>query len=83
MTTPAFLFSLALASIAAALYHLLFGRSLRQLAFFWVASICGFAIGQIVGNALEWRLPTIGRIRPVEGLTTSIMLMTVVRAIRV
>ncbi|MGQ9552508.1 MAG: hypothetical protein ACUVWR_00190 [Anaerolineae bacterium] len=82
MTAPALLFSFLVASVAATLYHVLFGRSLRQLAALWLASIVGFAIGQVLANVLSLNAPQVGPIHLVEALVSSALFMTVVRAIR-
>ena len=82
MTAPALLFTFLVATAVAALYHLLFGRNLRQLAIFWVASIVGFAIGQALGSAMPPAVPHIGQVRAVEGTVASVVLMTIVRHMR-
>jgi hypothetical protein len=82
MTAPALLFSLLVASVAAAAYHILFGQSLRQLPAFWLASVVGFGVGQVVAGVFALNVPHLGSVHLIEGLALGIVLMTVVRAIR-
>ena len=82
MTAPALFFSFLVASVAAALYHFLFGRSLRQLPVLWLASIVGFTIGQVLAGVLSLNVPQVGAIHIIEALVSSTVLMTVVRVIR-
>jgi hypothetical protein len=82
MTAPALLYAVLAATALAALYHLLFGRNLRQLALFWVASLVGFAIGQAVGMAMPPAVPHIGPLRIIEGIVIAVVLMTIVRQVR-
>ncbi len=82
MTAPALLFAFLAATALAALYHLLFGRNLRQLALFWVASVLGFAVGQAVGAAMPPAVPHIGQVRIMEGIVMALVLMTIVRQLR-
>ncbi|MHB0878502.1 MAG: hypothetical protein ACYC5O_20895 [Anaerolineae bacterium] len=82
MTGPALLFAFLVATAVAALYHLLFGRNLRQLAVFWVASLVGFAIGQVLGAALPAAVPHIGQVHIIEGIVVAVVLVTIVRYLR-
>jgi len=82
MTAPAVVFALLAATAAAAAYHLLFGRSLRQLPLFWLAGVIGFGIAQVAGPMLSLDVPHIGTLRIVEGLIFGVTLMTVVKAMR-
>ncbi|NLT41353.1 MAG: hypothetical protein GXX93_01640 [Anaerolineae bacterium] len=82
MTTPALAYGLLLASALAAIYHLLLGQSLRQLPWFWIASLLGFAAGQMLVPALPVRLPALGLLHPIEGGILALAAMTVVRSVR-
>ncbi|MCS7260304.1 MAG: hypothetical protein NZ765_05935 [Anaerolineae bacterium] len=50
-----------------ALFHLYCGRKLRQLLAFLLASIVGFAFGQLIGELAGLAVFTMGRLHPVEG----------------
>ena len=83
MTLPALVFSLLLATFTAAAFHLVFGRTARQLLLYWLASLAGFGVGQVASLILTWRVPTIGTLHVVEGFILSIVFMAVVKALRV
>jgi len=82
VTLPALAFGLLLASALAAAYHLVLGRSLRQLAWFWAASVAGFVAGQFLGSLLPWPVPALGLLHPIEGGILSLAAMSVVRSFR-
>lgn len=82
ITTPALIFGILLASLAAALFHLLVGSNARQLLLLWLASIVGFAIGQITASTFGSPLPSLGVLHAFEGLITGIILMFIVKAVR-
>lgn len=82
MTTPTLVFGLLLATALAAAYHFILGRSLRQLAWLWPASIVGFAVGQLVAPLIPVHLPQLGVLHLVEGIGASLVSMTIVRSIR-
>ncbi len=82
ITVPALLFVLVAATAATGLYHLILGRTLRQLPLFWLGSVVGFAAAQIVGPFLPLHLPPLGRLYLGEGLIAAVVLMTVVRMYR-
>jgi hypothetical protein len=61
----------------------LLGRSLRDLLFFWLASIVGFVTGQLVGQLLDVSPVTIGQIRIVEASLVAILFLLLARWITV
>ena len=65
---PAFVLSVLIASICAALFHIWRGRSLRDLATYWVASVLGFLLGQWAAIALGWNLLVLGQVHLLEGV---------------
>lgn len=62
-----------------ALFHLYYGRKLRQLLTFLLASIVGFALGQLVGERVGLGIFTMGRLHPVEGSLGSGILLFIAR----
>jgi hypothetical protein len=79
---PALAFSLILASGYAAAFQLLLGRNLRDLLFFWLAAVVGFASGQFVGtllNVIPW---TIGQVHFVEATFVSLLFLVMARWLR-
>lgn len=81
MTTPALVYGALMAVALAAAFHLVLGRSLRQLPRFLLASLVGFALGHVLAPAVPFALPTLGLLHPVQSGLASIALMSVVRAI--
>jgi hypothetical protein len=77
--TPAIFLSLILASVYAVVFHLLKGRTLRDLLFLWLAAVIGFAAGQVAGQMLNFIPWTIGEVRIVEGTLVSVLFLIVAR----
>ena len=82
MTSPALAYGFLLATALAAGYHVVFGRSLRQLPWFWAASVAGFALGQLLAPALPFHLPKLGLLHPLESAVLGVVLMTLVSSRR-
>jgi hypothetical protein len=80
--TPVIFLSLLLASAYAALFHLFLGRKLRDLLFYWLASVIGFASGQLVGQRLDLVPLTIGDVRIVEASILSLTFLILARWLR-
>ncbi len=59
---PLLVLSLVIATLYSALFHLLWGRTLKQLFIYWLAAIVGFGIGQVVASACSWRGLLIGEL---------------------
>ncbi len=77
--TPALVFSLILASIYAAVFYVWQGRRLRDLVFYWLAAVIGFAAGQVAGqwlNLIPW---TIGQVQVVEGSLLALLFLFIAR----
>jgi uncharacterized membrane-anchored protein len=76
---PALLTALVLASVYAVLFYLVLGRSLRDLLFYWLASVVGFVTGQLVGQFLDVSPLTIGQVRVVEATLVAILFLLLAR----
>lgn len=79
LQTPGLVLSLLLASAYAAAFHLWQGRRWRDLLFFWLAAIIGFASGQLTGQMLALVPWTIGQVRIVEGTLVAFLFLGVAR----
>lgn len=75
---PALWLSLALALLYAALFHAWQGRTLAGLGWFALASLAGFAAGQLAGAALHF--PALGQVQIVAGTLGAASALTLVRA---
>ncbi len=80
--TPALVFSLILASVYAALFHLWQSRKLRDLPFFWLAAVIGFASGQLAGQMLDVIPWTIGEVHIIEATLVAFLFLAIARWIR-
>jgi uncharacterized membrane protein YfcA len=79
LQAPTLLLSLVLASIYATAFHLWLGRRLRDLFFFWLAAIVGFASGQIAGYLLDIIPWTVGQVHVVEATLVSVLFLVLAR----
>lgn len=76
---PALAMSLVLASIYAVAFHLWQGRRLRDLLFFWLAAVVGFASGQLAGSMLNILPWTIGQVHIVEATLIAFLFLLIAR----
>lgn len=79
---PALIISMLLALAYAAAFHLWKGRNLKDLLVFWLASILGFAAGQLVGQILDPVLWTLGQVHIVEATLGAFLFMALTRWLR-
>ncbi len=82
LQTPALVLSLVLASAYAAGVYLWQGRGLRDLLFFWLAAVIGFAAGQVVGQVLNLVPWTIGQVHVVEATVLAFFFLIMARWLR-
>ena len=75
LNTPLIVLSLVIATAYGALFHLLQGRTLRQLLVYWSASIVGFGCSQLLASALSWNDPLIGELHVVPASLGAWLLM--------
>jgi hypothetical protein len=80
--TPALILSLVLASLYAAAFHLWQGRGLRDLVFFWLAAVVGFASGQVAGQLLKLIPWTVGEVHIVEATLVAFFFLFIARWLR-
>jgi hypothetical protein len=80
--TPALILSLVLASIYAVVFYAIFGHRLRDLLFFLLAAVVGFASGHIVGvfwGFIPW---TIGQVHVIEATVVALLFLFLARWLR-
>ncbi|MEJ2735253.1 MAG: hypothetical protein P8189_17095 [Anaerolineae bacterium] len=82
LQAPALLLSLVLASIYGALFYLWQGRRLRDMLFFWLAALVGFASGHIVGALWGFVPWTIGQVHVIEATIVAILFLMIARLLR-
>lgn len=79
LQVPALILSLVLASIYAVVFYLLQGRRLRDLLFFWLAAVVGFASGELVGQMWGFIPWTIGQVHIIEGTVVAVLFLIFAR----
>ncbi len=83
LLSPSLALLFLLASINAVLFHLLWGRRMRELVLFWVAAVIGFTVGQLVAEALGFSFLTIGPLHLIEGTIGSWMGLFIAKRLKV
>jgi len=66
IASPVFLLSSVLATVWAALFHLLFGRRLLDLLLYWFVGIVGFLVWQAMADIIGLHWLMLGQIHLVE-----------------
>ena len=82
-TSPALLVCSVLATLWAAMFHLVFGKKLVDLALYWFIGLIGFAVGQALANVFDCRLIMVGQVHIVEGTLACWIAMLVARCLKV
>ncbi len=60
--SPVFLLGSSVATLYAALFHLIAGRTWRQILLYWMGSMVGFLLGQLAGELLSLHWPMLGQL---------------------
>jgi hypothetical protein len=79
---PALVLSLVLASLYAAVFILWQGRDVRDLLFFWLAALIGFASGHLVGTLWGFIPWTIGQVHIIEATIVAVLFLVFARWLR-
>ena len=82
LQAPALLLSLILASFYGVLFYLWQGRKLRDMLFFWLAALVGFASGHIVGALWGFVPWTIGQVHVIEATIMAVLFLMIARLLR-
>lgn len=72
-----------MATLWAALFHLLFGKGWVKLVMYWFVGLAGFAVGQAVADALHMRWLMVGQVHVIEATLSCWIAMFVVRWLEV
>jgi uncharacterized membrane protein YfcA len=80
---PAVVLSIVIASICAVLFYIWQGKTPRNLAAYWVGSVLGFWIGQVIAISLDWPFPTLGQVHLIEGIFFSMCALLVVKLLKI
>ena len=82
LQTPGLLLSLVVASCCGLAFFLWQGRRTRDLLFFWLAAVVGFASGHLVGalwGLVSW---TVGQVHVLEGTIVALLFLIMARWLR-
>jgi uncharacterized membrane protein YeaQ/YmgE (transglycosylase-associated protein family) len=81
--SPFLLFTLLIGGIYGAAFHIWKGQQVRDLAFYVVVGVIGFALGQLIGNRLGLNLFLIGPVHIFEASLVSWFTLFVGRWLKV
>lgn len=76
---PALLLSLVTSSLLGLAFFLWQGRRQRDLLFFWLAAVVGFATGHLVGVVWGFVLWTVGQVHVIEGCIMALLFLVLAR----
>jgi hypothetical protein len=76
---PGLLLSVVLASIYAIAFYLVLGRRPRDMLFFWLAALVGFASGHLVGELWGFIPWTLGQVHIIEASVLAIVFLLLAR----
>lgn len=82
-TSPMFLVSSALATLWAAMFHLLLGRKVVDLLLHWFIGLIGFGVGQAMAEVLGLRWLLVGQVHIIEGTLACWLAMLIARWLKV
>lgn len=80
--SPYFLLSILLGGVYGALFYMWQGKTLADMAYYVLASIVGFGLGQVAFQLLGWGLVIIGPLHLIEASLSAIVALGVARWLR-
>jgi hypothetical protein len=80
--SPVILLGTSVATLYAALFHLLAGRTWRQIVLYWLLSLVGFMLGQLAGELLHAGLPMLGQLHIIPASLASWAALGVARLLK-
>ena len=80
---PMVVLAVLLASLYATVFHVIKGRTLVELPIFWVASLLGFATGELAARVLSLDVLMIGELHVLEASIVSIAFLFIARWLKV
>jgi len=79
LQVPGLLLSLVVASALGLVFYLWQGRRNRDLLFFWLAAVVGFASGHLVGVVWGFVPWTVGQVHVLEGCMVAVLFLILAR----
>ncbi len=83
LLSPAFVLSVVLASLYAALFHLLWAPRRGKLWVYWLAALIGFGLGQMLARFSPVRLIAIGDVRLVAATAGALAALIIAKQLKV
>ena len=80
---PMVVLAVLLASLYATVFHVMKGKTLVELPIFWVASLLGFATGELAARVLSLNVLMIGELHVLEASIVSIAFLFIARWLKV
>jgi len=65
-SSPLAVLLVVIASLHAVLFHLLFGRTAKEMAVYWLVALAGFGLGQWIAGYIPWHIWEIGDLYVIE-----------------
>ena len=82
LVTPASVLSIVVASLYGGFFHLMRGEKLADFVLYWLTSLIGFGLGQVLGNNLHLDILMIGQVHILEASVLCWLALIVVRWLR-
>ena len=79
---PVFILGSTVATIWAALFHLLYGKRLTDLILYWFVALLGFFVGQALADVSGIRWLLLGQVHVLEGSVACCAAMAMARWLR-
>jgi hypothetical protein len=80
--SPMFLLGTSVATLYAALFHLLTGRTWRQILLYWLVSVVAFLVGQAMGEMLSLAWPMLGQLHIIPASLAAWAALIVARLVK-
>lgn len=81
MPSPTLTFAFIVATLYGAIFHLIRGGDVRQLALFLLAGWVGFVLGQMVGVMVDFNLFNIGPIRIIPATVGAVAALVFIQVV--
>ncbi len=81
MPLPSLLFSFILASVIGLFFFIFAGRGWLGLLIYWLVSLIGFAVGEVVSRTLAFSLFPVGPVNVVEASLTSFIALLIAHTV--
>ena len=81
--SPTFLVGSAMATLWAALFHLLLGKRWSDLVLSWFIALIGFGVGQAVAQTVGATWMLVGELHLIEGTVVCWLAMLIARWLRI